>query len=365
MDQKKIIQKFMEKGKLLTPSALEFLEDKDIDTFLSRNYPGILITETDLSFTLPVMKIVKNITTLPKEITTEDFVSFWRSKYTKMQGIILGRVRKEFTSLNKIDSTRKEVYVIGIVKTIEKKGEKFSVELEDLTATTPVIFDDIEDLEIDDVIAIKGISAGNVIYGKQILYPDLPLRSPAKGYDKACFISDIHLEESPASDFETFLKWFVKEDTDYLFVSGDIGDIKLFEELVEEHCYNKTIIVIPGEKESQDYPATPINFKNKNIVSLSNPAIIELNGLKILVIHKFDLTMLKKRHLGRTKIITKEDYLTLEEVPDIVHCGHTHEPRVSNYKSVTIINSGSLLTNFSPVIVDFSTRETIQINLNK
>jgi len=34
-----------------------------------------------------------------------------------------------------------------------------------------------------------------------------------------------------------------------------------------------------------------------------------------------------------------------------------------NYKSVTIVNSGSLLAEFKPVVVDFATREAEQVGL--
>lgn len=361
MSKEKIINDFLKKGKLLSPTALQFLEDKDITEFLEKNYPGIIITEKE--FVQPALRIIKNIPSLPKEITTEDFIAFYRDKYRKMQEIILSRISKDFTSLNKVDNSRKDVFAIGIVKEIRQEEEKFLVELEDMTATMPVIFEDAGDLEQDDVVAVKGIAAGKVIYGKQIFYPDMPLRQPAKGSGRACFISDLHLEEAPLSDFEKFMKWFGQQGIEYLLVAGDIGDKEAFEKAVESYCYNKTVIAIPGEMESKNYPAPPVKYRNRNIISLSNPAMIEINGIKILLLHKYGLSLLKKRHLGKPKISMKEDNLVLEEIPDIVHYGHTHEPHVSNYKSITILSSGSLLTRFMPVVVDFSTREVQQINL--
>lgn len=91
--------------------------------------------------------------------------------------------------------------------------------------------------------------------------------------------------------------------------------------------------------------------------------MVELNNIKILLVHDFNLSMLKKRYLGKSKDILEEDYLVLDEVPDIVHCGHTHEPFVRNYKSVTIVNSGSPLTEFRPVVVDFNTRAVEQVKI--
>ena len=75
--------------------------------------------------------------------------------------------------------------------------------------------------------------------------------------------------------------------------------------------------------------------------------------------------MLKKRYLGESKTILPEDYLVLDVVPDIVLHGHTKNPEVSNYKSVTIINAGSPLTDFRPIVIDLPTREVEQINIDK
>lgn len=200
---------------------------------------------------------------------------------------------------------------------------------------------------------------------KKIIYPDIPLRQPTVGTGKACFISDLHLNESPLNDFLVFLQWFEKQDIKYLFVAGDIGDIPVFEKNINEHCYGKKVFVIPGNVDSGDYPQPAHNYESRFITALSNPSMVEINGIKILVIHKMDIDMLKKRYLGRSKTIMPEDFLVLDEVPDIAHCGHTHESQITNYKSITIVNSGSLLSNFRPVVVDFSTREATYVDLSK
>lgn len=360
--QDDIVSRFMKKGNLLTPGALGFLKNRDIDEFLGKTYPGTIITEKEfIQPARPGITVLKNITSVPEEMSTEDFIAFYRDRYTRMQAIITSRMKKNFTSLSKIDNSRKEVFVIGIVKQIEQQDEKYLVQLEDMTSTAAVILDHVRDLEVDDVVAIRGVSAGKVIYGKQIIYPDVPARPPATGAGKACFVSDLHLEEAPASDFEKFMKWLEMQDINYLFVAGDIGNREQFEAAVQKHAYNKTVIVIPGEAESRNYPAVPAEYRSSNIVSLSNPAMIEAGGIKVLAVHRHDLSMLRKRHLGSSSMPAKQDPLVLEQVPDIVHCGHTHEPHVTNYKSITIVNSGSLLSRFAPVIVDFSSRDIQQV----
>ena len=279
-----------------------------------------------------------------------------------MKHIITERVPKDFISLNKTDTSRSSIYSIGIIKDIREKNNKHIIDLEDPTATKPIIYDSKQDVELDDVVVVKAIAAGDVLYGKELIFPDIPLRQPTKGSGRACFISDLHLDEAADTDLEKFFSWFSQQDIQYLFVAGDIGDKEVFEKTTER-LYNKKVFVIPGNIDNDEYPQLPLDFKNKDIISLSNPSIVEINRMKILMIHKFDLSMLKKRYLGKSDVILKEDYLVLDQVPDIVHCGHTHQPQVMNYKSVTVVNSGSLLAEFKPVVVNFETREAEQVNL--
>ncbi len=356
MDKKEIVKKFFEKGKLLTPDALDFLLSKqDIDFDTGENF---ILTKNDFSTKTDRIKVIKNLTEVPKELNKADFIRFYTSKYEKLRTIISERIKKKFVSLNNIIQNE-TIDIIGIVRDI-KKDKNYIIELEDITGSVKAIFNEIpEDLDIDDVIAVEGIMKNNVFYGSKIFYPDIPLRDAKKSFGKACFISDLHLDEAPTEHLENFMKWFEMQDIKYLFVAGDIGDNSLFEKFVRDYCYEKKVFVIPGKKDT--YPVLADEFDEKNIISLSNPSMVEINGIKILLIHDFNLSMLKKRYLGRTKLILKEDYLVLEDVPDIVHCGHTHEPQVLNHKSVTIVNAGSLLAEFRPVVIDFSTREFRQL----
>lgn len=360
-----IINKFISKGRLLTPEALEFIKKSNTDLFFSYNFNNFIISEKDLKSLIKAeqYKILKNLNNIPDEVRIEDFAKFYKSKYEKMKNIITERLKKDFISLNKIDSSRKEVFVIGIVKEMSEKEGKKIIDLEDLTTTIPVIFDSSGDLELDDVVAIRAIAAGKTLYGKEIIYPDIPLRSPTTGTGKACFVSDLHLDEAPKTDIENFFLWFEKQGIENLFVAGDIGDHVYFERLTEQYCTNSTIFVIQGNVDENKYPAKAYPYKNKNIISLSNPSMVEVGGLNILMLHYTDTTMLKKRYLGKSSIILPDDYLVLDIVPDIVHYGHTHEPYITNYKSVTLVNSGSLLSNFLPVVVDFGTREAKHIKI--
>jgi len=379
--RQEIVNKFFEHGYLLTPDALEFLEK-------SKNYEKLLdeikitdkfiIDKNDFAKLEPAetekIKILKNLTTKPANLTTNDFIRFYNSKYEKMRDIITERVKKDFISFDKLDNSRNEVYVIGIVKEIRTEDNKKIIELEDLTGLITVVFDKEVDFEPDDVIAIRGVS-GRPLIGKDIIYPDIPLRQPIKGTGKICVMSDLHLEEAPLDALINFLKWFKNQNIRYLLVTGDVVDLDRFNKLVSEYIPDKTVFLIPGNTDpvvGSEYPSLPIDIvtdaplvrhglTNDNIISLSNPSMIEINNIKILLIHSFEQNMLNKRYLGKSKLILNEDYLVLDYVPDIVVCGHTHEPFVANYKSVTIVNPGSLLTEFRPTVVDLATREWEQL----
>ncbi|MBI2172734.1 MAG: metallophosphoesterase family protein [Candidatus Aenigmarchaeota archaeon] len=350
-----IVTEYFNRGFLLTPEALELIAKEQDDFEIAS---GGFVLDKNSFITRDRIKILKNFTEKKSEVTTEDFVKFYTSKYEKMKNIILSRIQKDFISLNKTDSMRSDAYIIGIVREIREDGSKKVLELEDMTTNIPVIFDGpaAADVEIDDVIAVHAITGGKVLFGKEVLFPDIPIRSPTQGTGKACFVSDLHLEAAPEKEIERFFSWFDRSDIKNLFVAGDIGDRNSFQELAGRNN-NKSFFVIPGEKDGADYPQTPMEFTQKNITSLSNPALVEMNGIKILITHNMSPALLKKRHIGKPTSVLSTDYMALEEVPDIVHFGHSHTPQIINYKSVTMVNSGSLLSDFKPVIIDFASRD--------
>lgn len=370
--KQEIINKFMSKGRLLSQDALEFIVNTSNTSFLENDYSSIILTADILRKAQHEgFKIIKNITEKPSTLTTNDFVRYSVSKFEKMKFIISSRLAKPYISLNKVTGFRSEIYTIGMIKDIREADSKILVDIEDLTASKTVSFNKEEHnnlgmLIIDDVVAIKATCTENILFGKDFYFPDIPIREPSRTYGKACFISDLHLNEIPKSDAEKFFSWFNMQDIQYLFVAGDIGDNEFFNVLVSNYCKEKKIIVIPGNSDSTNgtYPQQPIEMTNQKIITLSNPAIVELNGIKIILIHDFNRDMLRKRHLGNATLPLHEDYLALEDVPDIVHCGHTHEPHIENYKSVTIVNSGSMLSEFMPVVIDFATREAVNVKVN-
>ncbi|MEM5812986.1 MAG: metallophosphoesterase family protein [Candidatus Aenigmatarchaeota archaeon] len=379
LTKKEIIEKFLAKDKLLTPEALEILVNlEDVEKILEKisKKGEVLIRKEDIEDVRVKaetmqnkVKIIRNILSKPVQPTPETLTKFYASKFEKMRNIIISRFSKDFVSIENI-KYRKLAYIIGRVIDIESFNSKTKIELEDFSGAKEFVFDNEtipKDIQIDDIVLACVTSnpySENCFVGKEILYPDVPIRDPTKGYGKIAIISDLHLDEAPLERLERFIDFFENSDIKFLIAIGDLGEKEKFLELFKK-MKDKVIFLIPGERDSKDYPSLPLEIDgNDNIISLSNPSMIEINNIKILLIHKFDISMLKKRYLGKPRIIFEEDYLTLDEIPDIVACGYTHQPEIINYKCTTIANPGSLLADFRPVIIDLSTREYKQLKFD-
>ena len=367
--RKEIVSRFFDKGHLLTPEALDFLaESKDYEKILDASIlvdKAIIEKDDFAAFETKndSVRIIKNLLEKPSELTPDIFNSFLISKFEKMKALFMERTDKSFLSLDKIDNQRQEVYVIGMVRDVSREDGKMVVEIEDRTRSLKAVFTEPVPRtlpEEDDVVCIGGIGAKEVIFGKEIIYPDVPLREPSKGIGRICAISDLHLNEAPADRLVKFFDWLGKQDIKYLFIAGDTADYQRLAAMVKEHIPDKTVFIIPGNMDDANYPGLPMK-PDGGIICLSNPSMVEINGIKVLLIHRFDQSFLKKRYLGRSSVILKEDYLVLDVIPDIVIYGHTHEPSVSNYKSITIANPGSLLAEFRPVVINLETREYQQL----
>ncbi len=123
-------------------------------------------------------------------------------------------------------------------------------------------------------------------------------------------------------------------------------------------------------RQAEPQPALPKEYRDlfsNNVIHVGNPAYVELDGLKVLIYHGRSLDdiitkiprlsyekpheamieLLKRRHLspryGEKSPIApeKEDWLVIDEIPDILHCGHVHTYSVGVYRGVFLINSST------------------------
>ncbi len=218
----------------------------------------------------------------------------------------------------------------------------------------------------------------------------------------------------------------------YLLIAGDLVEgIGIFpnqeKELIIKDIYRQydevgtllkkvpehiEIIIIPGNHDAtrQALPQPPIPrefaadlYEMPNVQVLGSPAYINIHNIKVLMDHGRSLDdvvesipiietetpdsamveLLRARHLapswgGKTTLAHEpNDFLVIEEIPDIFHAGHTHTNGVTVYRGVTVINSGAFQDqtnyqkriNINPTpgivpIINLNTKKVTEINFN-
>ena len=111
----------------------------------------------------------------------------------------------------------------------------------------------------------------------------------------------------------------------------------------------------------------PLRDAGLSVASLGCPSQVSLHGVNLLIYHGDSLVdimgalskpeveagyaamreMLRGRHLapiyGKSTTLVAEprDWLVIDEVPDILHCGHIHVTSVGSYRKTLLINSGT------------------------
>lgn len=142
---------------------------------------------------------------------------------------------------------------------------------------------------------------------------------------------------------------------------GDITDIPI---ILSPGNHDATRLAEPQPAITEKYAKDLCN--QKNIEMVSNPTVVNLDNIKVEVYHgrsfddilmalnyshaetdKIMKLLLEKRHLApiygeRTPLASEfEDYLVIDEVPDVLHTGHVHINSHVKYKGVHMLNSGT------------------------
>jgi len=248
-----------------------------------------------------------------------------------------------------------------------------------------------------------GKNSGFII--KDLILPDLPDQASNKSETDAyaVFLSDLHIGSKyfMEEEFSDFVLWLSSPDPvarkiRFVLIGGDIVDgvgiypnqnkelvCQTIEEqldkvvsLLDKIPKNVQIIIMPGNhdpgRRALPQPAIPEKYNSalwerENVVMVGNPAMISLNGVKVLMFHgqsiddivkttpgmKYDEPtnvmkhLLKARHLSpiygsQTPIAPEmEDLMVIEDIPDIFHVGHVHKAQLDMYKGILLVNSGS------------------------
>ncbi|SEW26027.1 DNA-directed DNA polymerase II small subunit [Natrinema salifodinae] len=243
-----------------------------------------------------------------------------------------------------------------------------------------------------------------IAFVDSMYFPDVPRTyepSTADRHVQAALISDVHVgsEEFMADAWDRFADWLHTDQArhvEYLLIGGDMVEgvgvypdqdeeldiVDIYEqyEAFNEHLKkvpgDLEIVMIPGNHDAVRLaePQPGFDEELREIMSahdpriVSNPSTVTIEGVSVLMYHGVSLDeviaelpeekasyddphkamyqLLKKRHVapqfgGHTRLAPEEeDYLVMEEVPDIFHTGHVHKLGFGKYHNVLAINSG-------------------------
>ncbi|NLK25239.1 MAG: DNA-directed DNA polymerase II small subunit [Euryarchaeota archaeon] len=258
-----------------------------------------------------------------------------------------------------------------------------------------------ESIVPDEVIGIVGKTSqkGDLVVLNELIRPDIPLRGvgmqPSDSSASVAFLSDVHVGSNTFlhQQWNNMIHWLRTEGRDrihYLVLPGDIVDgIGVFpgqeDELEIENIFEQygtlaemlkevpddiRIVIQPGNHDAVR-PAEPQPAFSKHISDMfdsstlfvGNPCYLEIEDRTILSYHGRSIDdwisnvqglsydhpleamkeMLKRRHLapiygGKTPLAPeKEDYLVIDEVPDIFVAGHVHGAGFMDYRGVKVI----------------------------
>jgi DNA polymerase II small subunit len=303
--------------------------------------------------------------------------------------------------------------IAGLLMSRRQRKNGVELEIDDYTGRMQVIaasedarkaasslaLDQVVMLELENAKGVPGLSV------KSVFSPDIPDHLPGKSKSEAyaVLISDLHVGSKyfMEQEFLRFVEWLSSDDDivrkiNFLCIGGDIIDgIGIFPNQDKELLMTDTAsqmsyvtrllaripkriktYIIPGNhdpgRRALPQPGFPKAtsgglYDLENCEVLGNPAMVSLNGVKVLMFHGQSLddviattpglsyqrpaeamkVLLKARHLSptygeRTPIAPEaEDMMVMTEVPDILHSGHVHVTDVDGYRGTLVVNSGA------------------------
>ncbi len=254
----------------------------------------------------------------------------------------------------------------------------------------------------DEVLMFHGKVLEPFLIVEDFEWPDIPITKEKKYSEKdlaIAYLSDLHFGSSYFNKklFNKFKDWLnlktnskIAEKVKYLVIAGDVADgigiypgqenqleykdifkqYELFDKFIEEIPDYISVIIIPGNHDAvrrgEPSPSIPKDFIRSEVISLGNPTNVIIEGFKHVIYHGTSLDgiiasvpgtsyeepekamkeYLIRRNLsplyGSNLIIPEKiDYMVIDEVPDVIHCGHIHKNGYMVYRGVHIVNSGT------------------------
>jgi DNA polymerase II small subunit len=345
----------------------------------------------------------------------EGYGMLFESRFMKLKKIISNRPEaKMLKTISSAVSSKSndDMYICGLLteRRVERNVTKLIID-DPTGSIETIIFD--QDLQkiaaslLTDQFVMGRISLaknGGFIM-KDIIVPDIPEHIPnrSKTETYAAFLSDLHIGSMyfMEKELNDFISWLSSPDPiarkiRFVLICGDVVDgvgiypnqdkeldcvdiheqLKKTAELLSKIPQHIKIFVTPGNhdpgRRALPQPAIPQIYNSdlwnkKNIFMLGNPAMISLNGVKVLMFHgqsiddvvrttpglSFDKPalvmkyLLQARHLSpiygsQTPLAPElDDMMVIEDIPDIFHAGHVHVVDLDLYRGVLILNSGA------------------------
>ncbi|HEY7367038.1 MAG TPA: DNA-directed DNA polymerase II small subunit [Nitrosopumilaceae archaeon] len=345
----------------------------------------------------------------------EGYGMLFESRFMKLKKIISNRPEaKMLKTISSAVSSKSndDMYICGLLteRRVERNVTKLIID-DPTSSIETIIFD--QDLQkiaaslLTDQFVMGRISLaknGGFIM-KDIIVPDIPEHIPnrSKTETYAAFLSDLHIGSMyfMEKELNDFISWLSSPDPiarkiRFVLICGDVVDgvgiypnqdkeldcvdiheqLKKTAELLSKIPQHIKIFVTPGNhdpgRRALPQPAIPQIYNSdlwnkKNIFMLGNPAMISLNGVKVLMFHgqsiddvvrttpglSFDKPalvmkyLLQARHLSpiygsQTPLAPEiDDMMIIEDIPDIFHAGHVHVVDLDLYRGVLILNSGA------------------------
>lgn len=265
------------------------------------------------------------------------------------------------------------------------------------------VADKSKNIMLDDVIAITGKALEAYLIVEDIEWPDIPILREKRLTEQdlaIVYLSDLHFGSRYFLDkyLDGFVEWMqgkgkakdLASKVKYVVVSGDVVDgigiypnqekelivqdiysqYRMFDDFVESLPDYVEVIVSPGNHDAvrrgEPMPAISEDLIKSNVTRIGSPSTIQLHGIKHLIYHgtsidsmianlpnasylhpeKVMVEYLKRRHLsplyGGNLIIPENiDYMVIDDVPDVLHCGHVHKNGYTQYRGTLVINSGT------------------------
>lgn len=379
MDKPEIVKLFLGKGHQIDEKGLEYIfyNQEKIGLLLNlleikQTKEPIITFETIKQFLekpLPKIEIVKKKSELKKTLLVENYVNHFNKKYEKIKKILESRLDLvNPISIGKISNKTKKFSIIVFVK--EKFEDNRSILAEDSTGETVLFFKEkakgeFNNLLLDDLIGLVCERINNEIYIERTVWPDIPLKreiNKTKDEIYCLFLSglDVDDEKFKKESYKKFLEWIEKANYENLLIfSFSENGIAIM---------NKNDIVLGGEAELNKMPL-PLALKIGNQISIllaNDRFLLDYKKTLNTASENTLLSLLKRRDLDPSllhgKQLYEDDPYSIDTVPDIFVSDVFGEISSTNYKSTSLLSTGSFLSTPFFWLVNLKNREVIKLD---